>query len=323
MSNAKKRIEELNLIEDFLFTEATIDEKTSQLLMRLIIERAIGLKVGKLVIEAQKVINGVDTDCHGIRLDVSVKEVRNEDDKTVRLFDIEPNNIKDVHLPKRSRYYQALSDVKLLDAGVDYDLLPDMWTIWILPYDPFGFEYMLYSVKNIVEECPEIEYNDGVRKIFLYTKGKNGGTQALKDLLTYMQNSNEENAVDEELRKLHSNVNRLKHSKEIGVKYMQMYEVIKYKVKEEVEERLAEIRVEMKETMREEVKEEVREEVKEEVREEVKEEVREEVLEEIRQEELRMSKLMQKLLDEARYEELRKISTDMEYRKKLLAENKV
>ncbi len=98
MSNAKKRIEELNLIEDFLFTEATIDEKTSQLLMRLIVERAIGLKVGKLVIEAQKVINGVDTDCHGIRLDVSVKEVRNEDDKTVRLFDIEPNNIKDVHM---------------------------------------------------------------------------------------------------------------------------------------------------------------------------------------------------------------------------------
>lgn len=129
-----------------------------------------------------------------------------------------------------------------------------MWTIWILLYDPFGFEYMLYSVKNIVEECPEIEYNDGVRKIFLYTKGKNGGTQALKDLLTYMQNSNEENAVDEELRKLHSSVNRLKHSKEIGVKYMQMYEVIKYKVKEEVEERLAEIRVEMKETMLAEIK---------------------------------------------------------------------
>lgn len=39
-------------------------------------------------------------------------------------------------------------------------------------YDPFGKDYMLYSVKNVVEEHPEIDYNDGVRKLFLYTGGK-------------------------------------------------------------------------------------------------------------------------------------------------------
>ncbi len=64
-----------------------------------------------------------------------------------------------------------------------------------------------------------------------------------------MQNSNEENAVDEELRKLHSNVNRLKHSKEIGVKYMQMYEVIKYKVKEEVLEEIRQEELRMSKLM--------------------------------------------------------------------------
>ncbi len=102
----------------------------------------------------------------------------------------------------RSRFYQALADVKLLETGTDYDKLPDMWTIWILPYDPFGLNYMLYSVKNRVEESDEIEYNDGVRKLFLYTKGEKGGTKALHDLLSYLQNSREENAVDEELLKL-------------------------------------------------------------------------------------------------------------------------
>ena len=75
MSNLKRSITELNLIEDFLFTEASVDEKTSKILMRLIIERAARVKVGKLIIEPQKIINGVDTDCHGIRLDVSVREV--------------------------------------------------------------------------------------------------------------------------------------------------------------------------------------------------------------------------------------------------------
>ena len=52
-----------------------------------------------------------------------------------------------------------------------------------LPYDPFGKDCMLYSVKNVVEDHPEIEYNDGIRKLFLYTGGKKGGTKALKNLL--------------------------------------------------------------------------------------------------------------------------------------------
>lgn len=108
-----------------------------------------------------------------------------------------------------------------------------------MPYDPFGMDFMLYSVKNIVEESTEIDYNDGVRKLFLYTRGKKGGTEALRNLLTYLENSLEENAVDEKLKRLHTNVERLKCSKEVGMKYMQMQEVIKYKVEEEVEEILA------------------------------------------------------------------------------------
>ena len=90
-----------------------------------------------------------------------------------------------------------------------------------------------------MEESAEIDYNDGVRKLFLYTRGKKGGTEALRNLLTYLENSLEENAVDEELKRLHTNVERLKCSKEVGMKYMQMQEVIKYKVEEEVEEILA------------------------------------------------------------------------------------
>ena len=113
MSSVKKRIEELDLMDDFLFTEATTDPETAPLLLKMIIERAVGLKVEKLIIEPQKTVNGVDTDSHGIRMDVTAREVTDVDGKTVRLFDVEPNNIKEVHLPKRSRYYQALTDVKL------------------------------------------------------------------------------------------------------------------------------------------------------------------------------------------------------------------
>ena len=41
---------------------------------------------------------------------------------------------------------------------------------------------MIYFVKNTVEGFPEIEYNDGVKKVFFYTGGKCGGNENLKSL---------------------------------------------------------------------------------------------------------------------------------------------
>lgn len=79
-----------------------------------------------------------------------------------------------------------------------------------------------------MEGFEEIEYNDGVRKLFLYTEGEAGGSVALGNLLKYIKSSQEENAVDSELKELHSNVARIKSSEKFEVKYMQMQEVLKY-----------------------------------------------------------------------------------------------
>ena len=323
MSNVKKRIEELDLMDDFLFTEATIDPETGQLLLKMIIERAVGLKVENLIIEPQKTINGVDTDSHGIRMDVTAREVTDVDGKTLRLFDVEPNNIKTEHLPRRSRYYQALTDVKLLEAGVDYDKLPDMWTIWILPYDPFGLDYRVYTVKNIVEESPEIEYNDGIRKLFLYTGGTKGGTEALKDMLAYIQNTTEENAVDADLKKLHVNVKRLKNNKQIGVKYMQMREWMWLKVKEEVEEKVEEAKLELEKAAKkkmEEVEQKVDAAKQEADAAKQEADAAKQEVDAAKQEADKMKKLTQVLLDAGRFDDLRRITTDEAYFKKIQKE---
>lgn len=42
---------------------------------------------------------------------------------------------------------------------------------------------MIYSVKKVLEEMQELEYNDGIKTIFLYTGRKYGGNQAMKNLL--------------------------------------------------------------------------------------------------------------------------------------------
>ena len=201
--NARKSIQELSLIDDFLFTEVMLHKETGEIAVRLILERALGINAKKLIIEPQKTINGVDTDSHGIRMDV---------------------------------------DVKLLAAGTAYDMLPELVTIWILPYDPFGKNQMIYFVKNIVEEFDDIYYNDGIRKIFLYTDGKLGGNSELKQLLTYIKNSSIENVTDKSLEKLHLGVEGLKKSSEIGVKYMQMWEIMEYEKKQSRQEGIEEER---------------------------------------------------------------------------------
>ncbi len=62
--------------------------------------------------------------------------------------------------------------------------------IIILPYDPFGEGRMVYTVKNMCEEQPVLSYDDGAKKIYLYTKGIKGNPgQALCDMLKYMEHS--------------------------------------------------------------------------------------------------------------------------------------
>lgn len=240
----KKTLEELNVIDDFLFTELLLHPESADLLVRLIIERATGLKVGELIIEPQCVYNGVDTDRHGIRMDVRVQNpeisISESTDSTLRVFDIEPNVKEDKELPKRVRYYQALSDVKLLESGCDYANLPELWSIWILPYDPFKANYMIYFVKNVVEGLPEIEYNEGVHKLFLYTQGTLEGNEQLKSLLRYISKSTSENATDEELKRLHEEVLNIKYQKDVGVKYMRVMQNLYDEIKEAKKEAMAE-----------------------------------------------------------------------------------
>ena len=294
----RKSVMEMDLIDDFLFGESLMNSETAVPMAKMIIERATGLKVKNLTINCQKTINGLDTEYHGIRLDVSASEVniREEQAETVRVFDIEPNNTKTGSLPKRNRYYQALMDVKLLETSVDYDRLPELWSIWILPYDPFGGNRMIYTVKNVVEEMPRIEYNDGMRKIFLYTDGEIGGSMELKNMLRYIRRTSQCNAVDPELEKLHSGIVRLKNSREIGVRYMLELEktIEKWKrlideAEKEAEERVSEriterVTKEVTERVTEEVTERVTEEVTERVTEEVTERVTEEVTERVTEE---------------------------------------
>lgn len=216
--NQIKPLQEINLVDSFLYSIFTEKPQNAELIAKIIIEWGTGWKLKSVRVENEKPLLGLDNKRHGICMDLCIMEY--EDSTLARVYDIKPNKYKVKELPKRSRYSQAMTDVKLLKAGARYKSLPEYMSIWILTEDPFGENRMVYTVKNVVEECPQVSYNDGVTKLFLYVDGKLGGTEELRTLLQYFKSSKLSNVTDNELYNLHEVVEEVKKSAEGGEHYM-------------------------------------------------------------------------------------------------------
>ena len=75
--------------------------------------------------------------------------------------------------------------------------------IFVCSYDPFDRGRMVYTIRNMCEEVPEMEYDDGLRTVFLNTKGDGAGVpEELAALLRFMEDTREVNAVNDVLREL-------------------------------------------------------------------------------------------------------------------------
>ena len=124
-----------------------------------------------------------------------------------------------------------------MNTGADYEKLPELVTIFILSYDPFGENAMYYEAATVIKTHPHVPYSDGIRRIFLYTDGEipkecSEDDQTLKNLLRYINESTGANVIDDNTRKLDDIVSNTKARKEIGIRYMKSWE-IERKVREE------------------------------------------------------------------------------------------
>ena len=216
---ARKSLSEMNLLDDFLFglvvTYPGIGERFVIILLKII----LGRKVKHLSVTAQKVFFGADSGLHGARLDVCLEpEIEEGAGGNATVYDIEPENRKSDRkaLPRRMRFYHGKIAARGLKAGEDYEELKNAVVIMIMPFDPFGFDHMMYTIKNKCMEVPELEYEDGASTIFLYTKGTKGiPNEAVRQMLHYMEDTTCENAVNEELREIHRMVETVKKDQRV------------------------------------------------------------------------------------------------------------
>lgn len=252
----RRKLEDLNVIDDFLFQELVAKEGIGEEFCRILLSTILGRTIQKIKVIPQKTVLGIDTGNHGIRLDAYIEDMSSDDiEVATDIYDIEPNNTyeKDT-LPRRTRYYDALIDSQLLETGTDYGKLKNVIIIMILPYDPFDRNRMVYTIENRCLEDPSIPYNDGLKKLYLYTKGTVGNPgKSLRDMLNYIEKSTEDNVTDSNIAKIHNLVNIVKHDKEVGINYMKSWEreqLIRKEGLSEGQERINQLNLKLMESSR-------------------------------------------------------------------------
>ena len=201
--------EDLSISNDFLFGKVMQDaELCKELLQRILPELDIDHVEYP---ELQKTIKE-DFEAKGVRLDAYVNDGKGT------AYDIEMQAVTSKYLPRRTRYYQSMIDLQLVEKGQDYDTLNDSYIIFICLSDLFGKGRYRYSFENICKEDTEVMLNDGAKKIFLNADGKKGDIiEELKAFLDYVAGRPSEDAF---VKKLESAVEKAKKNRKWRREYM-------------------------------------------------------------------------------------------------------
>jgi len=211
----EQKYDELTFTDDFMFCKVLENnEDLCRELVELILDKKIEIVRS---VQRQKPIE-ITSDGKGIRLDV-----RMEGDDTV--YGIEMQNGHKEELPRRARYYQAMTDLDLMERGAKYQDLKDSVIIFICTFDPFGRGQRKYTVKKVIEEEPGYDYNDGARLLFLSSLPNQKGTMS-EELSEFLRYVNGEGSSSELTRKIDAAVKRAISQRDWRKEYMLLEDYI-------------------------------------------------------------------------------------------------
>ena len=186
MQKQVSNLDKLTLSNDFLFKHVMLRKR----ICKHILEELLHTEIADITyLEAEQTID-VYPDSHGIRLDVRIADAAN----THYNLEMQVKNNKNPYtkafvLPKRSRYYQALLDIDLLQQGQEYDLLPPTYVIFICVFDFFAKGNYVYTFKKRCLENLELELQDEATTMLLNTKGTHGDiSKDIKSFYDYVNN---------------------------------------------------------------------------------------------------------------------------------------
>ena len=209
----KKTLQELTIMDGFLFGEVMQDPENC----RILLERILGREIRKVEVITEKAMK-YHPDYHGIRMDVYARDVEGS------RFNVEMQ-VRKTPIEKRSRYYHSFLDMSMLPVSTEFDQLPDSYVIFICDYDPFGQSSYRYRIESRCLEFPDLEIPDGRHTIILYNKGSNREEipEELVRFLEYTRKPVEESeydSSDDYIDHLQESIRRIKSNREMEGRFM-------------------------------------------------------------------------------------------------------
>jgi predicted transposase/invertase (TIGR01784 family) len=200
--------ESLSFANNFMFAKVM----RNPVLCRKLLEVILDVEIEKIEYPEEEKVIDIAADAKSVRLDVYVKDDKN----TVYNVEMQATDTKE--LPKRSRYYQAMIDLNLIEKGQPYNKLNKSYVIFICMFDVFGKGRHIYTFENICLQDSTLSLGDETTKVFLNPRSDmNDVDEELNNFLKYLADGT---VSDSFTQGLSDEVTKVKQNKEWRREYM-------------------------------------------------------------------------------------------------------
>lgn len=215
----EQEYDKLNLTNDFIFAKVMRNKELCKRLLEIVLD----IEIEKIEYpEEQKAID-ITINAKSVRLDVYVKDDRNT------IYNIEMQTTNPQNLPKRSRYYQGMIDLDLIEKGENYKKLNRSYVIFICTEDIFGGGRHIYTFENLCIQNTSLRLRDETTKVFLNPYGTMKDIhEELENFLNYLVNGKPTDRftemLDNEVVKVRENEEWRREYMTLMMKEMEKYE---------------------------------------------------------------------------------------------------
>ncbi len=164
----------------------------------MMLETILGIEVGHIEYIDDEHSEKPYLTGRGVRMDVFAKSGN-------KVYDIEMQSVREPHIARRMRYYQACMDTASLPKGAGFDGLPESYIIFLCDYDPFDQGLPRYTLEHACREATDLDLKDGMHWIALNAPAwDKAHDESLSRLLQYVHTGRVEGdlaiTLDEQVR---------------------------------------------------------------------------------------------------------------------------
>ena len=208
--NMRKKWEELGISNSFIFGKVMQNPEICKEFLEIVLD----IKIDRIEYPFVEKTLKLTYDGKGVRLDVYVADGKN----TVYNIEMQASDTKEI--PARSRYYQSIIDMELIEQGSGYNKLNRSYVIFICTFDLFSCGRYRYTFEHRCMEDTSIRLDDGTTRIFLNTKGildTDDISDDMRAFLSYVEGNVSNNTF---VQRITEEVDMVKSNKKLRGEYM-------------------------------------------------------------------------------------------------------